>query len=836
MDFPEASDLQLSMPDEKRQISVITELTDDFECVNYVIAKKNRFDDIAILYRTSGRFASIIPGWMDENRFHNRLELIEEYIVCDEDKAEFHRNTRRNVIEERLRHDAACFVNFRAKIDSEICYYQLKFAADKNESGEIAGFAFGIHNIDDETKHTIEIKEKLERNLEIINVLASEYSSLYYIDMATGRITPYVMNEKTQSELGQIFRKDISYSEALKFYVSRMVFESDKEKVLRTGSLSNIRQQLAKQKSFSATYRNNESLPHYCEIRFIKVDDDDGEPTAVALAFADKDDEIVGRYIEENLGAEYLGIFLVDIENDTFRVYKYSDNADIANFEKGASWSHTLRLLADKCSEDSKEEIRKMSDPLTVREFLRDENRREFLYRLDRDESIWRRCVMQVIERCEGNPVTVLVCIATLDSITTEKEELNRRVAAQNRQLIEQQEALEQAIGMAQAANRAKTLFLNNISHDIRTPMNAIIGFSVLANSRIDNKDIVKDYLRKISQASEHLLLLINEVLDMSRIESGKMNLDEQEESILDIMQILRDMLENDARDKNIHFRVYASDMMDEHIICDKTRLNQILLNVVSNAVKYTPEGGNVTVVFNEKGISEYGYATYEILVTDTGIGMSEEFLNNIFEPFTRANNTVISGIHGTGLGMAITKSLIDMMGGNIEIKSRENEGTEVLMRFDFKLVNSPQNKSKPKPVMQYKADITDFDGMKVLLVEDVELNLELAQQMLEDCGMKVETAFNGEEAVREIENSAPGDFDLVLMDIQMPVMDGYEATRRIRALADPELAGVPIIAMTANAFAEDRQMALDAGMNAHIAKPIKMDRIVEVLMDVLKK
>lgn len=816
---------------EARQFAVISELAGDFDCVNYVVLCGNRFDDIAIPYRTSEQFLKIIPGWLDENRFHNRLELMEEYLVYEEDKNDFHTRTRRAVVKKEIEANSSYSVNFRAEVGNEILYYQLKFAGDRDENGNIVGMVAGVRSIDEEIKNQMEVNTKLEQNLKIIDVLASQYSSVYYIELSTGKLMPYVMNEKTESELGQIFRKEISYQEAFSYYVSKLVFESDRDRLLRAGSIQNIKKMLEDQKSFTTTYRNKrEGFPHFCEMKFVKMDDEREEPTAVALAFADKDEEILGHYIEENLCSEYASIYLADLENDIYRAYRYLDDEDITS-RADSSWSSLVKEFAAECSEDNRDIVLSVADPKAVEDMFRNQDRREYLYKNRNANNSWRRCVLQVIDRKEGRPVALLVCVAVLDEVAAEKEELNTMLAEQKMQLEAQQVALEQALQMSQAADRAKTAFLNNMSHDIRTPMNAIIGFSTLAISRIDNRDIVKDYLRKIGQASEHLLSLINDVLDMSRIESGKMNLSEKEENLMEIMQILRDMVQADVIEKQLHFRVSANGAIDENIICDKLRINQILLNVVSNAVKYTPDCGSIEVTFSETGVSDRGYGMYEILVRDTGIGMSEEFLKTIYDPFTRVNNATVTGIQGTGLGMAITKNLVDMMGGSIEIKSKPNEGTEVYLRFEFKLAGEChfiKQKANEEP---FNSTIPDIAGMKVLLVEDVQLNLELAQQMLEDCGITVTSVMDGTEAVEAMEQAAPGDFDLILMDIQMPLMDGYEATKRIRALDNPEIANIPIIAMTANAFAEDRQNALDAGMNDHIAKPIKMDRIVEALM-----
>lgn len=529
---------------------------------------------------------------------------------------------------------------------------------------------------------------------------------------------------------------------------------------------------------------------------------------------------------------------------------------------------------------------------------------------------------------------------------------------------LEQKNAeLELAVQHETAANRAKREFLFNMSHDIRTPMNAIIGFTSLAAAHIDNREQVIDYLKKISTASQHLLSLINDVLDMSRIESGKVALETKPVHLPDLVHDIRDIIQSNITSKRLSLYIDTLDVSDEDVIADPMRLNQILLNILTNAVKFTPTGGMISLRILQKNTAPKGYADYEFHVRDNGIGMSEEFREHIFEQFAREKTSTVSKIQGTGLGMSITKNLVDMMGGTITVDSEPGQGSEFTVSLRFPLCGEkveqkqiPQleglralvadddtdtclNVSKmlrsigmrpdwtisgKEAVIRTKdaleqgdafsvyiidwlipdmnglevvrqvrkiigeatpiiiltaydwSDIEDeakaagvtafcakplfmselrnvlakpfsaenstetvsaapnFAGKKLLVVEDNELNLEIASTVLRESGFVVDTAENGKVALEKVKHSTAGEYDVILMDIQMPVMDGYEATRRIRALSDPEKAGIPIIAMTANAFEEDRQNAMRAGMNGHLSKPFDVQKLICVLTELL--
>ena len=382
----------------------------------------------------------------------------------------------------------------------------------------------------------------------------------------------------------------------------------------------------------------------------------------------------------------------------------------------------------------------------------------------------------------------------------------------------------------AEQSNRAKSTFLSNMSHDIRTPMNAIIGYTTLIKKEKNLPEQVIEYLNKIENSNKHLLALINDILDMSRIESGKMELEISKSDLIKVMDNLRDLFSTQMVTKSIDYSVTVEKIENNFVMCDVPRLNRVLLNLVSNSFKFTPAGGKINVSLTQTGEEdEVGF--YELRVKDTGIGMTPEFAAKVFEAYERDRS--VNAIQGTGLGMAITKSIVELMGGTIDVKSELGKGTEFIVKINFPIAEEIHEKIDGGEE-KISAEI-DFTKIHLLLVEDNEVNREIASMILTEFGFTLDTAENGKIAVEKISASKPGDFDAILMDIQMPVMNGYEATKKIRALENKKLAKIPIIAMTANAFTEDIQAAKDAGMNSHIAKPLDIPKMIETLTEVLK-
>ena len=392
---------------------------------------------------------------------------------------------------------------------------------------------------------------------------------------------------------------------------------------------------------------------------------------------------------------------------------------------------------------------------------------------------------------------------------------------------IQENEQLEVRLSAAEEASKAKTFFLSNMSHDIRTPLNAIIGYTTLANGEGVTLEEKSGYIDKIGIASRQLLDIVNDVLDMSRIESGKFILEPTCVNLENCAREVCDLVKVQLEAKKIRLSL-SCDISHKWVLCDKVMMDRAVMNLLCNAGKFTEENGSVSLQLKELAGSE-GTGRYEIRIKDTGIGMSQEFVERLFVPFERERTSTVSKIQGTGLGLAITKSIVDMMGGNITVQTEKGKGTEFTITVDFPLTEPAEE------ICSCEGEEVSFEGLRALLVEDNMINMEIAQILLDQAGFLIETAENGKIALEMTAASEPGYYDVILMDIQMPVMDGYTAAQAIRALPDPGLAGIPIIAMTANAFQEDIKKAEEAGMNGHIAKPLDIPDMNATLQRVLK-
>ena len=387
---------------------------------------------------------------------------------------------------------------------------------------------------------------------------------------------------------------------------------------------------------------------------------------------------------------------------------------------------------------------------------------------------------------------------------------------------------LEERLKKVQKADEAKSLFISSMSHDLRVPMSSSIGFTDLAYDNAENPEKTREYLKKVRSSNEHLLTLVNDIIDVNRIENGNISIKEEAYNLYSIAAGIDEMVRPEIEAKKITFATDFSGIIDENVYCDKLHIKQIFFNIFSNAVKFTDPGGNIKFEIIQLKCDQPGYGLYEFRVRDSGIGIGADFMPYVFEPFTRENSVGVNKTTGAGLGLTITKQIIDMMDGSIAVKSEPFSGAEFIVRLRFKLASTGATLGSRNN--DYEVFTDKFQGRKLLLVEDNGLNREMEKDLLEECGFIVNDVDDGTVAVAVMEQAKAGEYAAIIMDVQMPNMDGYEATRLIRKMPDPAIARIPIVAMTANAFNEDRMKSREAGMNAHITKPIDMDKLLKVL------
>ena len=535
-----------------------------------------------------------------------------------------------------------------------------------------------------------------------------------------------------------------------------------------------------------------------------------------------KEQEIeLQREIIEGLGKEYFSVLAVELDKD--RVLSYRESGEngkiISDFCRKCDnrWSQIIPSYAETMvSNNTNGEFEKQLGLETLRSQKEDYS---MTYEFKLETGInYHQVRVAFVKKKDGTRMAV-VGTRNIDSLI-KKERM-------------QEEKLKKAYVAAENANKAKTEFLNNMSHDIRTPMNVILGFNHLMKSQLtESKQL--DYQKKIEQSGKLLLAIINNVLDMARIESGKIKVDENYERVGEVVDEIISTFSSEAEEKEIHLSG-SMKVTHRNILCDGTKIREIYVNLVSNAMKYTPRGGNVTITVEELPCEKEGYIKVKSEIKDTGIGMSKEYLPTLFEPFSREQNTTIGRIGGTGLGMPIVKKMVDLMGGSIEVASELGKGTVFTFTLMHKIADRKFYSQKTEAAETSEMG-KNLSGKHVLLAEDNDLNAEIAVTVLEETGIVIERVEDGIQCVNRVAQMSPGTYDLILMDIQMPNMDGYKATRCIRRLDDKKKAEIPIIAMTANAFAEDRKKAFDAGMNGHIAKPIDIEKLGAVILSVLNK
>ena len=660
---------------------------------------------------------------------------------------------------------------------------------------------------------------ELDQYSDIANTLGDGFDSIYYVDINDNTFIEF----NAQGVVKTLDAKNCKdFFEGLEQAIEKVVYREDWDAVKDFVNKDKLLQGLEKDRSVSVSFRffvegrlvfyrlKAARTPDSDNHIVVTLENVDEEETAKAerKAAANRDMAVIS-----GLSDDFGCVVYVDYETLSETHYRFDPLFEklVPGWSKIDNFGKRLELLVNTVVHPSdRETFCAATEPAKVLEMVERDHLYFVNFRLQVDgEDIYYQIKFVKDENSKNH------LIAGFHSVDAETK---REMAS---------------LEKAELANKAKSAFLFNMSHDIRTPLNAMIGFTDMAVKNIDDKTKALDCLHKSKLSSEHLLSLINDVLDMSRIESGKVELDlnpvDLEENSDDYVPMLRSLAEK----KNVHFEFIHHDIQNRYVYVDFLRMNQVVINVVSNAVKYTPSGGSVTVDITQIPSDHEGYGLYQFIIQDTGIGMSAEYQQHLFDEFSRERTSTVSKQQGTGLGLAITKRIVDMMEGTIDVESKVGQGSKFTIRIPMRIQENPESTEQVRFAHSEQEPIS-FEGFKVLVVEDNELNLEISKDILESSGVIVESATDGSIAVQCLKEKGPDYYDCILMDIQMPVMDGFEATRMIRQMFPQKR--IPIIALSANAFDEDRRKSFEAGMDGHLAKPIVVAQLEDALKKFLKK
>ena len=777
------------------------------------------------LYRSTGKTTvqSAVKLGLDEPCYDSSVVKYIMNTVYEEDRERVLEATKYETIERETPDVGTYVITYRRYNDQgTVDYHQMCFAKAVSSDGR-TNYIMAYRDADKTMREQLRRQEQMDQYNKIINALAAEYSSVYVVNLADAGLYVAKMSGRITGMFGDTFRKS-DYEQAYRAYVNSAVCEEEKEEMRKVLSVAYIREHLMGVSSFVKYYINNNG--EYTEMKVVKTDDDD----EVVMGFGVKDAEIRAQLamteeMKRNnslvniLSDDYLSVFVLDCETDTYTVVAREDADSVAlnHASTAEAASAMAAYIQNYVHPDDRAMLAEAIDYRTVMEKLAHANRYRVTFRTDYDGQGYR--YVDFVAAKDGAPDSPFT------SVAMGFQDVDERVRKEK----ENQEKLEEALSEAQAANNAKTAFLSSMSHDIRTPLNAITGYTAMAKKRLDSVEHVSDYLDKIDVSGHQLLELINQVLEMSRIESGKVVLQEEPVDIIERAYDMRTLSGTEIESKDLNYALSMKHVKHRYVLTDGARMNQIIMNILGNAIKYTPEGGSIAYTVEEKPY-EAGRSLYSFRVADTGIGMSEEFQKHIYEEFTRESTSTVSHIQGTGLGMPIVKKLVDLMHGTIELSSAPGAGTTVTVTVPMKWdLNAEKRAEKPEEHRE-----TDFKGKRLLLAEDNEMNREIAGDILEEAGFTIDMAEDGDIAVKKVRAAAqagdPRRYDAILMDIQMPRMNGYEAARAIRALPGLEGCRLPIVALSANAFEEDRQKSLAAGMDDHVSKPIDILQLKETL------
>lgn len=799
------------------QSSVAQALATDYFCIYYVNTDNDKF----IEYSSSPEYKEFgLPSVGDDIISFSRTNF--EKIIYPEDRERFLETFQKESIVAALEKYGNFTMTFRMVFHGTPTYVHLKVTRMIEKEGRHV--VIGISSVDEQMK----AREAFERAhhdsitySRIAQALAEDYFSIYYVDMVTDHFIEYSSDENYR-ELG-IDRDGDDFFALSRNNIRRVMHEEDQGAFLAAFTKENIQNVLDKHKTFTLSYRLiMRGIPTWVSMKATRMKDEDGNHIIIGINNIDaqmkqqaeyrqaEENRITYSRVAQALAGDYFSIYVVDPDTDSF--FEYSSTG---KYEE---------LGVEKAGEDffgvSRRNMSRIIDPADRDRFMGTFYKEKIMSILERDGSFTMKYRLVFSE----GPVFV-----SMKATLLEDNDGRHLIIGTNNIDAQMKREQEYQRKMAEARTSARNDFLANMSHDIRTPMNAIVGYTNIAKSRIGDPEAVEDALEKIGSSSHFLLSLINDILDISKIESGKMQLSMGECDLGDIFRRIIDITVLQAKNKSLKITYDHDSIRHFHVYADELRIEQILINIISNAIKYTPEGREVNLIAKEEP-AEGKMNRYRFIIRDTGIGISEEYFPHIFESFTREEKTTVNQVQGTGLGLAITAKVVELMGGTISVKSKLGEGSEFTVEIEL------ESREEEIAVQEESVSEKDLSGSRILLVEDNEINAEIAAMILEQFGISTDRARDGKEGYEMADSRGEGCYDAVLMDIQMPVMNGYEATRKIRSLSGEYYQQLPIIAMSANAYDEDVRDCLEAGMNAHIAKPFQPDQLLELLQRYIKR
>lgn len=750
-------------------------------------------------------------GLEDKDKASDYKEALSDYAqtyVVEEDRELLLNAVDPENIRTQLKNQHSFTTVYRELTDKGAVYFEAEIIKGTDESH--VGMSF--RNIDSEIK-------TLKINQNTIEMLASTFVGVFSANVINDTFTAY-----HRIHDGNPFKGVDSFYELMKVFVDKCVYKDDRELVLSSCNSENVISNLKQHGEMTIQYRDvRYDTPRYHEMRFVGIDDNPDSGNVI-LTISDRDTYIRNHDrqfdIIGDLSDDFESIYDVNLETHYYSVYNKSgvyteELFDNLGMDEDYFKSNAINIPIAIFEDDRDMMLERMTEEYFMKKLSEEQSFVNNYRCVIGDKVVWYK--MKVVRNHDWNESKhAIVGIFNND----------RNYQLEQRHNLELKEAKE----AAEAANAAKSNFLFSMSHDIRTPMNAITGYTAIAQKHMDNPEKIKSCLEKIDVSGKHLLELINGILDMSRVENGSVFVDEKTVDIIELCNFVTSMCNESAKSHKVSITLDTDLVTDKAVFADALHLNQILMNILSNAVKYTQAGGSVAFKVKEGREQFVGYRDYTFTVIDNGIGMSEEFQEHIFDSFSREKNSTVSEIEGTGLGMAIVKKLVDLLDGTITVKSKLGVGTTVTVCLPLKLQDGKEDTTEDDKA----TPSVNLRGKRILLVEDNEMNREIAKDILWDFGIIVDEAEDGDIAVdkiqRIVDEGNNSYYDMVLMDIQMPRMNGFEASRAIRRICDPVNLYFPIVAMTANAFEEDRQNSLDAGMDEHISKPVSIPQLVEIM------